>query len=138
MRTNEQIRTILREQVYDLARAANFLGIRTDSLASIAKRGRIPFVNVGRKMLFLRADIEAYDIRRKRRRNLKYAEGQDPYPRAIRRLAARWEWKPVPDTNFANTHLDPTWPCPMITSLGKRCTRGWMHKGIHSTKTPPK
>lgn len=62
--TTEELRALLQTEVLDIVRAAHFLGIRSDSLETAAARGRIPFIHIGRKKLFLKADLEDYKASR--------------------------------------------------------------------------
>jgi hypothetical protein len=54
--------------------------------------------------------------------------------RLKRRAAARWLWQPTAEGLALVGHtwrFRPDIPCGMVTSTGKRCTRGWMHRLGH-------
>lgn len=44
------------------------------------------------------------------------------------RAAAKWRWEPDPNV------IGPSAPCGMVTSTGKRCIKGWMHRLGHATR----
>lgn len=58
------LKRLLEDEVFDTARAADYLGVQPNSLEVAAHRKRIPFVHINRTKLFTRDDLNDYRERR--------------------------------------------------------------------------
>lgn len=54
------LQRVLDEEVFDVAGAASYLGLKPNSVEIAALRGRIPYVHWSRKKLFCRSDLDYY------------------------------------------------------------------------------
>lgn len=52
--------TTTRQAVFDIPRAAALLGLTEKALRRQVERGRIPFRRLGRKLIFLESEIQAW------------------------------------------------------------------------------
>lgn len=60
----QELSELLARHIFDADDAADFLGIKRNSLEYAAYRKRIPYVQYGAKKLFTRQDLEEYAARR--------------------------------------------------------------------------
>lgn len=61
---SRDLQRLLDNEVFDVAGAAEYLGVKPNSIEIAALRGRIPYVHWSRKKLFCREDLDFYDRNR--------------------------------------------------------------------------
>jgi len=67
---------LLRSDVYDLKRAADYLGLAPNSVEYAVYRGRLAAVQYGHKKLFTKDDLEDYRMKRGRGRGSMLEEAR--------------------------------------------------------------